>query len=149
MNAIEDVYAQARQYASEEQHEARQYVNDLDIDTLRKELIDSIGLVAYYTKIERALSATPRLHYDGLRSAYTSLGADNILAQAERAVEEGVEISGTCSVTCQSDAWLVVNSFVLKPSRNRSPDSFRLKGFFNFLLTISKRNLLLIRLTWV
>jgi hypothetical protein len=98
MNAIEDVYAQARQYASEEQHEARQYVNDLDIDTLRKELIDSIGLVAYYTKIERALSATPRLHYDGLRSAYTSLGADNILAQAERAVEEGVEISGTCSV---------------------------------------------------
>ena len=95
---MNDVYDDARQYAAEAQHEARQYVNDLDIDTLRKELIDNIGMVAYYTKIERALSATPRLHYDGLRSAYKALEADNLLAQVEKAAEEGVEISGTCRV---------------------------------------------------
>lgn len=95
---MNDVYDDARQYAAEAQHEARQYVNDLDIDTLRKELIDSIGMVAYYTKIERALSGTPRLHYDALRSAYKQLNADNLLAQAEQAVESGIEISGTCSV---------------------------------------------------
>ena len=98
MSDVENVYDEARQYATEAQHEARQYVNDLDIDTLRKELIDSIGMVAYYTKIERALSATPRMHYDGLRSAYKALDADNLLAQAERAAEEGVELSGTCRV---------------------------------------------------
>lgn len=95
---MNDVYDDARQYAAEAQYEARQYVNDLDIDTLRKELIDNIGMVAYYTKIERALSATPRLHYDGLRSAYKALEADNLLAQVEKAAEEGVEISGTCRV---------------------------------------------------
>jgi hypothetical protein len=98
MSDVENIYEDARQYATEAQHEARQYVNDLDIDTLRKELIDSIGMVAYYTKIERQLSATPRLHYDGLRSAYKQLEADNLLAQAEKAAEEGVELSGTCRV---------------------------------------------------
>lgn len=98
MSEVETVYEEARQYATEAQHEARGYVNELDIDTLRKELIDSIGMVAYYTKIERALSATPRLHYDGLRSAYKALDADNLLAQAEKAAEEGVEIAGTCRV---------------------------------------------------
>jgi hypothetical protein len=98
MSDVENIYDEARQYATEAQHEARQYVNDLDIDTLRKELIDSIGMVAYYTKIERQLSATPRLHYDGLRSAYKQLDADNLLAQAEKAAEEGVELSGTCRV---------------------------------------------------
>lgn len=98
MSDTEQIYEDARQYATEAQHEARQYINELDIDTLRKELIDSIGMVAYYTKIERQLSATPRLHYDGLRSAYKALDADNLLAQAEHAVEEGVELSGTCRV---------------------------------------------------
>ena len=58
MSEVDNIYDEARQYATEAQHEARQYVNDLDIDTLRKELIDNIGMVAYYTKIERALSAS-------------------------------------------------------------------------------------------
>lgn len=93
-----DIYAAARQYATEEQHEAKKWVMEMDVDALRKELIDSIGMVAYYTKIERALSATPRLHYDALRTAYKDLEGDKLLEQAERAAEEGVEISGTCHV---------------------------------------------------
>lgn len=98
MSEVENIYEAAREYATEAQHEARQYINDLDIDTLRQELIESIGMVAYYTKIERALSATPRLHYDGLRSAYKTLDADNLLAQAEKAAEEGIDVAGTCRV---------------------------------------------------
>lgn len=98
MSEVENIYDAAREYATEAQHEARQYINDLDIDTLRQELVESIGMVAYYTKIERALSATPRLHYDGLKSAYKALDADNLLAQAERAAEDGIEIAGTCRV---------------------------------------------------
>lgn len=97
-DVVDDVYAAARQYATEAQHEAKQYVNEMDIDALRKELIDNIGMVAYYTKIERALSATPRMHYDALRTAYKGLDGDKLLAQAEQAAEEGVEISGTCHV---------------------------------------------------
>jgi len=92
------IYDEARQYATEAQNEAKQWVGEMDIETLRRELVDSIGMVAYYTKIERALSATPRLHYDALRSSYKALDADKLLEQAEKAAEEGIEIAGTCRV---------------------------------------------------
>lgn len=95
---VADIYEAAQQYAVEEQHEAREWVMQMDVEDLREELLDAIGRVAYYTKIEAALSAKPRLHYDAMREAYIQLGAENLLAQAEHAIDQGVEISGTVTV---------------------------------------------------
>lgn len=98
MKELDAIYADARVYADGERNIAIQESKDMDVDRLKKEYIDLISMVAYYTKIEQAMIATPRSHFDGLRAALKDIGADEILYQASVAEEDGMPIAGTARV---------------------------------------------------
>jgi hypothetical protein len=98
MGALESIYADAREYAEGERRVAQEGVMQLDIPALRREYIDLMAMVAYYTRIEQAMSATPRLHFDALRKAMTDIKADEMLRQADVAAEDGMPIAGTARV---------------------------------------------------
>lgn len=98
MAVIDEMYEDARQYGAAEEEIARQYVDGMNIDDLRKEFVQLSGMVAYYTKLERVLSSNPRTHYDVIRECMRELDADVLMQQAEIAAQTGVEISGLARV---------------------------------------------------
>ena len=98
MSELERIYAEAREYAEGERKLAQEGVMQVDIKDLRREYIDLMAMVAYYTRIEQAMSATPRLHFDALSKDLKDIKADELLAQADIAAEQGVPIAGTARV---------------------------------------------------
>lgn len=92
MSDTHDVYQMAREYAEGERQSAIEESKKLDIEQLRKEYVDLMGMVAYYTKLEQLSSATPRSHFDGIRKALKEIGADQIIRQARMADEEGIPL---------------------------------------------------------
>lgn len=98
MSELERIYAEAREYAEGERKLAQEGVMQVDIKDLRREYIDLMAMVAYYTRIEQAMSATPRLHFDALKKAMKDIKADELLHQADLAAEEGTPIAGTARV---------------------------------------------------
>jgi hypothetical protein len=98
MSTIETLYDEAQIHANEEAINAKRHVDEMDIELLKKEYVELIGLVAYYTKLEATMSAMPRLHYDAIKQAMKELGAEKLVQQAEIAAEQGVEISGLARV---------------------------------------------------
>lgn len=90
-------YEDAREYAREAEQQAQAQVDSIDVETLRKEYVSLTGMVAYYTKIEREM-AQPRMHMDAIRGLLKQLKADELIRQAESAVEMGAEISGVARV---------------------------------------------------
>lgn len=98
MGALDEIYAEAREYAEGERKLAQEGVMQMDIHALRREYIDLMAMVAYYTRIEQALSATPRLHFDALKKAMKDIMADEMLHQADLAAEDGTPIAGTARV---------------------------------------------------
>lgn len=98
MGALDKIYAEAREYAEGERRVAQEGVMQLDIQALRREYIDLMAMVAYYTRLEQAMSATPRLHFDALKKAMKDIKADEMLHQADVAAEDGMPIAGTARV---------------------------------------------------
>jgi hypothetical protein len=98
MAVIDEMYEEARRYGASEEDTARQYVNGMSIEDLRKEFVQLTGMVAYYSKLERVLSANPRTHYDVIRECMRELDADTLMQQAEIAAQSGMELSGLARV---------------------------------------------------
>lgn len=94
---LRDVYDAATQYASEAERQAQAQVGGIDIDTLRREYVSMMGMVAYYTKIERVMTK-PRLHMDAIKKILVKMRADEILEQAALAEEQGMPVSVTARV---------------------------------------------------
>ena len=94
---LRDVYDAATQYASEAERQAQAQVGGIDIDTLRREYVSMMGMVAYYTKIERVMTK-PRLHMDAIKKLLVKMRADEILEQAALAEEQGMPVSVTARV---------------------------------------------------
>ena len=92
-----DMYDAAAEYGAEAEHQAQAQVEGMDIDTLRREYVSMMGMVAYYTKIERVM-AKPRLHMDAIKKLLVKIKADEILEQAALAEEQGMPVSGTARV---------------------------------------------------
>lgn len=98
MDEVDAIYSAARAYAEGEREIAVAEVKEMDIERLRKEYVDLISMVAYYTKLEQTMLATPRSHFDGLRAALKEIGAEEILYQASVAEEDGMPIAGMARV---------------------------------------------------
>lgn len=102
MNTIQDLikkelYDAATAYAAEAERQAQAQVGGLDIETLRREYVSMMGMVAYYTKIERVMTK-PRLHMDEIKKLLVKMKADEMLEQAALAEEQGMPISVTARV---------------------------------------------------
>lgn len=102
MGELERIYEEARDYASAEQDKARAQIDQLSTDELKAAYLDMIAMTAYYTKLERTMSATPRLHFDAIKRCMTDIDAEEILRQADMAEEEGTQISGTARVKARA-----------------------------------------------
>jgi hypothetical protein len=92
-----ELYAAAMNYAAEAELQAQAQVGGMDIETLRRDYVSMMGMVAYYTKIERVMTK-PRLHMDAIKSLLVKMKADELLDQAALAEEQGMPISGTARV---------------------------------------------------
>lgn len=94
---LKDVYDAATQYAAEAERQAQAQVESIDLETLRREYVSMMGMVAYYTKIERVMTK-PRLHMDAIKKLLVRMKADEILEQAALAEDQGSPISVTARV---------------------------------------------------
>ena len=92
-----ELYVAATNYAAEAELQAQAQVGGIDIETLRREYVSMMGMVAYYTKIERVM-AKPRLHMDAIKKLLVKMKADEMLEQAALAEEQGMPISATARV---------------------------------------------------
>ncbi len=88
---LRDVYDAATQYASEAERQAQAQVEGIDIDTLRREYVSMMGMVAYYTKVEREMTK-PRWHMELISKLLVKLRAEDVLRQAADAEEQGVAL---------------------------------------------------------
>jgi|LauGreDrversion4_2_1035121.scaffolds.fasta_scaffold1973145_2 hypothetical protein len=120
MSEAEVIYSRAREYAEGERQAALEDVKTMDEDRLKKEYVDLISLVAYYTKLEQAILATPRSHFDGLRAALKEIDADEILRQASIAEEEGMPIAGMARVKAKPLITLLGRIKALLPTLQES-----------------------------
>lgn len=94
---MKDLFETAREYARTEEALARETAIGMDVHELRKAYISSVGLVAYYTKLEREMTK-PRLHLEQIQKLMLQLNAEEILRQADVAQEQGQKIAGTARV---------------------------------------------------
>jgi hypothetical protein len=86
-----DLFEQAREYAAEEEAKARLAVESMTEDQLRRECVSLMGMVAYYTKVEREMTK-PRLHLEQIQKLLVKIKADDLLRQAADAEEQGVSL---------------------------------------------------------
>lgn len=91
------IYDSARLYAHEAEEQAKAQVNDMTLETLRKEYIGLTGLVAYYTKVEREMTK-PRLHLDAIKALLVKLKAEEVLQQYETAEQDGIPVGNYARV---------------------------------------------------
>lgn len=117
MSEVDLIYSEARQYAEQERQLAIEEAEKLDIQQLRKEYVDLMAMVAYYTKLERSLSATPRLQFDALRKALNDIDADEILHQAALAEEDGVPLGQYARVKAKPLITLLTRVSAMLPSQ--------------------------------
>lgn len=117
MSEVDLIYSEARQYAEQERQSAMEESKKLDIEQLRKEYVDLMAMVAYYTKLERSLSATPRLQFDALRKALNDIDADEILHQAALAEEDGVPLGQYARVKARPLITLLTRVSAMLPSQ--------------------------------
>lgn len=94
---LKDAYDAATQYAAEAERQAQAQVESIDLETLRREYVSMMGMVAYYTKIERVMTK-PRLHMDAIKKLLVRMKADEILEQAALAEDQGMPVSVTARV---------------------------------------------------
>lgn len=116
MSELDKIYEEAREYAEGERQIAIAEVEKLDIERLKKEYVDLISMVAYYTKIEQTMSAKPRYHFDGLRAALKDIDAEEILRQAELAEDDGIPVGQYARVKAKPLLNLLRRVTVLLPS---------------------------------
>lgn len=67
MTALTDAYAKARIEGQMAEDEAKQIASHMKVDQLREEWVSLMGMVAYYSKLERLLYANPRSQFDKAR----------------------------------------------------------------------------------
>lgn len=117
MSEVDLIYSEARQYAEQERQSAMEESKKLDIEQLRKEYVDLMAMVAYYTKLERSLSATPRLQFDALRQALKDIDAEDILHQAALAEEDGIPLGQYARVKARPLITLLTRVSAMLPSQ--------------------------------
>lgn len=67
MTALSDAYAKARIEGQMAEDEAKKTVTHMKVDQLREEWVSLMGMVAYYSKLERLLYSNPRSQFDKAR----------------------------------------------------------------------------------
>jgi hypothetical protein len=67
MTALTDAYDKARIEGKLAEDEAKKIVTRMNVEQIRNEWISLMGMVAYYSKLERLLYSNPRLHFDKAR----------------------------------------------------------------------------------
>lgn len=96
-----NVYEEAREYAAHAEGKAAHEAVNMTHETLQAEYVSLSGMVAYYTKLER-VGIQPQLHSKTINKLLQQVGADTLIAQAQVAEEQGVEIAGTARVPAKA-----------------------------------------------